>query len=114
MQIKVMTTYVNDQDKALRFYTDVLALKKNTDVGANAYRWLAVVSPEDPDGIELQVALNSRPVAKAYQEGTFNDGGIAVMFNTDDVEADYERMKQAGGTFTMDAMDVSGSRIAQL
>ncbi|MGD9739076.1 MAG: VOC family protein [Bauldia sp.] len=114
MQIKVMTIYVSDQDKALRFYTDVLGFQKKTDVGAGDYRWLTVVSPEAPDGIELQLALAQSPVAKAYQEGTRAEGGVAVMFNTDDVDADFDRIKKAGGQFTMEPMDVTGSRIAQL
>ena len=114
MKIKLTSVYVADQEKALRFYTDVLGFVKKTDFSQGAYRWLTVASPEDPDGTELQLALNGDPAAKAYQQALFQQGQPAVMFFTDDVQADYERMKARGAEFTKPPTDVTGSRIAML
>ena len=114
VKIKLTTVHVDDQDKALRFYTDVLGFEKKTDFSQGPYRWLTVASPEDPDGTELQLALNGDPAAKAYQQAMFQHGQPAAMFFTDDVQADYERMKARGAEFTKPPTDVTGSRIAQL
>ena len=114
MKIKVTSVYVDDQDKALRFYTEVLGFVKKTDFSQGPYRWLTVASPEDPDGTELQLALNSNPSAKAYQQAIFQQGQPATMFYTDDVQADYERMKARGAEFTMPPKDVTASKIAML
>ncbi len=114
MRIKLTSVYVDDQAKALRFYTDVLGFVKKTDVSQGPYRWLTVVSPEDPDGTELQLALNDKPAAKAYQQAMFQQGQPAAMFFTDDVQADYERMKARGAVFTMPPKDVTASKIAML
>jgi predicted enzyme related to lactoylglutathione lyase len=73
-----------------------------------------VAAPEDPDGAELQLALNDNPAAKAYQQAMFQQGQPAAMFYTDDVQADYERMKARGAEFTMSPTDVTGSKIAML
>ena len=73
-----------------------------------------MASPEDPDGTELQLALNDNPAAKAYQQAMFQQGQPAAMFFTDDVQADYERMKGRGAEFTLPPTDVTGSRIAKL
>ena len=114
MKIKLTTLHVDDQEKALRFYTDVLGFLKKTDFSQGSYRWLTVASPEDPDGTELQLALNNNPAAKAYQQALFQQGQPAAMFFTDDVQADYERMKASGAEFTMPPKDATGSRIAML
>jgi predicted enzyme related to lactoylglutathione lyase len=114
MKIKLTSVHVNDQEKALRFYTDVLGFVKKTDFSQGPYRWLTVASPEDPDGTELQLALNGDPAAKAYQQSMFQQGQPAAMFFTDDVQADYERMKARGAEFTKPPTDVTGSRIAML
>jgi len=114
MKIKLTSVHVNDQEKALRFYTDVLGFVKKTDFSQGPYRWLTVASPEDPDGTELQLALNGDPAAKAYQQAMFQQGQPAAMFFTDDVQADYERMKARGAEFTKPPTDVTGSRIAML
>ena len=114
MRIGLTSIYVDDQDKALRFYTDVLGFVKKTDVSQGPYRWLTVASPEDPDGIELQLDLNSNPAAKAYQQAMFQQGQPATMFYTDDVQADYERIKARGAEFTMPPIQVTGSTIAQV
>ena len=114
MKIGVTSVYVDDQAKALRFYTDVLGFVKKTDVTQGPFRWLTVASPEEPDGVELQLALNDNPAAKAYQQAIFQQGQPAVMFFTDDAKSDYERMKARGAEFTMPPTEVTGSTIAQL
>ena len=114
MKIKLITLYVDDQEKALRFYTDVLGFLKKADFSNGPFRWLTVASPEDPDGTELQLAPNNDPAAKAYQQALFLQGQPAAMFFTDDVQADYERMKARGAKFTMTPTDVTGSKIAML
>ena len=114
MKIKVTSLYVDDQDKALRFYTDVLGFAKKTDFSNGPYRWLTVASPEEPDGTELQLALNNNPAAKAYQQAMFQQGQPAMMFFSDDVKADYERIKAHGAEFTMAPTAVPGSTIAKL
>jgi predicted enzyme related to lactoylglutathione lyase len=114
MKIKLTTVYVNDQEKALRFYTEVLGLTKKADFSNGSYRWLTVVSPEDAEGTELQLALNDNPAAKAYQQAMFQQNQNAIMFNTTDVKGDYERIKARGGEFAMPPTDVTGSTIARL
>ncbi len=114
MKIKVMSIHVDDQTKALRFYTDVLGFAKKTDFSQGPYRWVTVASPEDPNGVELQLALNNNPAAKAYQEAMFQQRQPAAMFFTDDVKGDYERIKARGAEFTMPPTAVTGSTIAML
>jgi len=114
MKIKLTGIHVDDQEKALRFYTDVLGFVKKRDFSQGPYRWLTVASPEEPDGTELQLALNENPAAKAYQQATFLQGHPAAMFFTDDVKGDYERIKARGAEFTMPPTAVTGSTIAQL
>jgi predicted enzyme related to lactoylglutathione lyase len=114
MKIKLTSIYVDDQEKALGFYVDVLGLVKKTDVSQGPYRWLTVVSPEEPDGTELQLAPGDDPAAKAYQQALFQQGQPAAMFFTDDVQADYERIKARGAEFTMPPTEVTGSTIAQV
>src|SRR5207245_1725939 len=91
MKIKLTSVYVDDQDKALLFYTDVLGFEKKADFSQGPYRWLTVASAEEPDGAELQLALNDNPAAKAYQQAMFQQGQRAAMLYTDDVQADFER-----------------------
>ena len=114
MKIKLTSVYVADQEKALRFYTDVLGFVKKADFSQGSYRWLTVASPEEPDGTELQLALNDNPAAKAYQQAIFEQGQPAAMFFTDDMQADYERMKERGAEFTKPPTDVTASKIAML
>src|SRR5579862_3852775 len=114
MKIKLTTLYVNDQDKALRFYTEVLGFTKKADFSNGPFRWLTVAAPEEPDGTQLQLAPNNNPAAKAYQEATFQQSQPAAMFYTDDVNGDYERIKARGAEFTMPPTDVTASIIAVL
>ena len=87
---------------------------KKADIRQGPFRWLTVASPEEPDGTELQLALNDNPAAKACREAMFRQGQPAAMFFTDDLQADYERLKSRGAEFTMLPTDVTASRIAQL
>ena len=114
MKIKVTSIYVDDQENALRFYTDVLGFVKKADFSNGPFRWLTVASPEEPGGTELQLALNDKPAAKAYQQAMFQQSSPAAMFFTDDVKGDYERIKAGGAEFTMPPTDVTGSTIAML
>jgi predicted enzyme related to lactoylglutathione lyase len=115
LTIKLTTVYVDDQDKALRFYTDVLGFAKHDDVSRGPYRWLTVTAPGDAAGGELQLALNDNPAAKAYQEAVFGQGQPAAMFFTDDVKGEYARIKALGAEFTMPPTEVvPGSTITIL
>ena len=114
MKIKLTSVQVDDQDKALRFYTEVLGFVKKADFSQGPYRWLTVASPEEPNGTELQLALNNNPPARAYQQALFQQTQPAAMFFTDDLQADYERMKTHGAEFTMPPTDVTASKIAML
>jgi len=114
MKIKLTSVHVDDQAKALRFYTEVLGFVKKTDFSNGPVRWLTVASPEDPDGTELQLALNDNPAGRAYQQAMFQQAQPAAMFFTDDVQGDYERLKARGADFTMPPTDVTGSKIARL
>jgi len=114
MKIKLTSVYVDDQDKALRFYTQVLGFAKKADFSNGPFRWLTVASPDEPDGTQLQLALNNTPAAQAYQQAIFQQGQPAVMFSSDDIKGDYERIKARGATFTMPPTDVTASTIAML
>ena len=114
MRINLTSVYVDDQEKALRFYTEVLGFVKKADFSNGPFRWLTVASPEEADGTQLQLALNNNPAAKTYQQALFEQRQPAAMFYSDDVQADYERMKGRGAEFTMPPTDVTASKIAML
>ena len=114
MKIKLTNVYVDDQEKALHFYTEVLGFVKKADFSQGPFRWLTVASPEDPDGTELQLAHTNNLAAKTYQQALFQQNQPAAMFYSDDLQADYERMKARGAEFTMPPKDVTASRIAML
>lgn len=114
MKIKLTTVYVDDQEQALRFYTDVLGFTKKADFGNGSYRWLTVVSPDEPEGTELQLALTDNPAAKAFQRAMFEQGQSVLMLSTADVKGDFERIQARGGEFSMPPTDVTGSTIARL
>src|ERR1700750_2336625 len=99
MKIKLTSVYVDDQERALRFYTDVLGFIKKADFSNGPFRWLTVASADEPDGTELQLALNDNPAAKAYQQAMFQQGQPALMLFTDDVKGDHERITTHGGEF---------------
>jgi predicted enzyme related to lactoylglutathione lyase len=114
MKTKLTSVYVDDQEKALHFYTEVLGFVKKADFSNGPYRWLTVASSEEPDGTELQLARNNNPAAKAYQQALFQQGQPAAMFFTEDLQADYERMKARGADFTKPPTDVTASKIAMV
>ena len=114
MKIKLTSVYVDDQEKALRFYTEVLGFVKKADFSNGPFRWLTVASAEEPEGTELQLALTSNPAAKAYQQALLGMNQPAAMFFTDDLQADYGRMNERGAEFTMAPTDVQYAWIALL
>jgi predicted enzyme related to lactoylglutathione lyase len=114
MKIKLTSVYVDDQEKALRFYTEVLGFAKKADFSQGPYRWLTVGSPEEPEGTQLQLALNNNPAAKAYQQALLQQGQPAAMFYSDDLKAECERIKARGAEFTMPPTEVPGATIAKL
>jgi predicted enzyme related to lactoylglutathione lyase len=114
MKIKLTSIYVDDQNKALRFYTEVLGFAKKADFSSGPFRWLTVASADEPEGTELQLALNNNPATKTFQQAMFEQGQPAAMFFTDDIKADYERIKSRGGEFAMPPTDVPYSTIAKL
>lgn len=114
MKIQLAGLYVNDQGKALKFYTESLGFVKKVDITAGGYRWLTVVSPEDLNGAQLVLESNANPAAKAYQEALFNQGTRAATFFVDDIQKEYERLKKLGVKFTMEPTKVTGSTIAML
>ena len=114
MKLKIVKLYVDDQDKALKFYTEKLGFQKKTDVGAGSYRWLTVATDEDPNGPELQLELSASPLAKAYQQGLREQNTPAQLFNVSAIEADFDRLSKLGVKFTMPVTSTHGSRIAVL
>ena len=109
MRIKLTGVYVNDQGKALKFYTEILGFVKKADITAGTYRWLTVASPEDPDGTQLVLEPNENPAAKAYQEALFRQGIRAAAFFVDDIQKEYERLKKLGVKFTMEPTKLTGT-----
>ena len=116
MQIKLTSVFVDDQDKALKFYTDVLAFVKKMDFSMGNYRWLTVVSAEEPEGVQLVLEPNAgyNPAAKTYQQAIFQQGIAAANFFVADVQKEYDRLKQLGVTFTKEPTKTTGSTIAVL
>jgi catechol 2,3-dioxygenase-like lactoylglutathione lyase family enzyme len=109
MKIILTSVFVNDQDKALTFYTGLLGFVKKQDVTAGEYRWLTVVSPDQPDGTELLLEPNDNPAAKTYQEAIFGQGIPAAMFEVGNVKEEYHRLKAFGVVFTVEPTPVMGS-----
>lgn len=114
MKLKIMNLYVDDQDRALQFYTDTLGFQKKADFSSGGYRWLTVASPEDPDGPELHLETTANPVFQAYQQGLREQGAPAAMFYVSDIESEHDRLSKRGATFTMPVTKTTGSRIAML
>ena len=115
LQIKLASIYVDDLEKALHFYTDVLGFAKKEDVENGSYRWLTVSAPGDAHGAALHLALNDNPAAKSYQQAMFEQNQPAAMFYTDDVKREYERLKARGVKFTVPPSEVMpGVTIAML
>jgi catechol 2,3-dioxygenase-like lactoylglutathione lyase family enzyme len=106
MKIVVTSVLVDDQDKALRFYTEVLGFKKKTEVPMGAHKWLTVVSKEDPDGVELLLEPDAHPAAKPFKRALVEDGIPFTSFAVADVRAEYERLRAAGVRFTQPPVDM--------
>jgi catechol 2,3-dioxygenase-like lactoylglutathione lyase family enzyme len=100
MRINLASIHIDDQEKALRFYTDVLGFVKKTEVPLGEYRWLTVVSPEEPDGVELVLEPSDHPAVKPYKDALVADGIPFTSFAVDDVRKEYERLTGLGVTFT--------------
>ena len=100
MKIKLTSIMVDDQDKALKFYTDVFGFVKKHDIPVGVYRWITVVSPEGYPDVELALEPNANPVGKTFQEGLLKQGFPATAFEVDDVEREYQRLKALGVVFT--------------
>ena len=102
MRINLTSVLVDDQDKALRFYTDVLGFEKKTEVPMGEHRWLTVVSPDDPDGTELLLEPDAHPAAKVFKEALVGDGIPFTSFAVNDVAAEFARLKGLGVRFTQE------------
>jgi catechol 2,3-dioxygenase-like lactoylglutathione lyase family enzyme len=106
MKIHLSSVFVDDQDKALRFYTDVLGFVKKTEVPVGEDRWLTVVSPEDPDGTELLLEPAGHPAVKPYREALVKDGIPVTAFAVDDVHAEFNRLRERGVRFTQEPLEM--------
>lgn len=108
MRINLTSLYVDDQDKALTFYTDVLGFVKKTEIPLGEHRWLTVVSPEDPDGPELVLEPADHPAVGPYRKALREDGIPATSFAVGDVDAEYARLRERGVTFTQQPLAMNG------
>ncbi|MGW2512518.1 VOC family protein [Streptomyces scopuliridis] len=106
MKIHLSSVFVDDQDKALRFYTNVLGFVKKTEVPLGEDRWLTVVSPEDPDGTQLLLEPDGHPAVKPYKEALVKDGIPAASFAVDDVQAEFSRLRELGVHFTQEPLEM--------
>jgi catechol 2,3-dioxygenase-like lactoylglutathione lyase family enzyme len=106
MRIVVTSVLVDDQDKALRFYTEVLGFVKKTEVPLGEFRWLTVVAPDDPDGTELVLEPDQHPAAGPFKRALVEDGIPFTSFGVEDVYAEYERLRAAGVRFTQPPVDM--------
>ena len=104
MKITVSSVFVDDQEKALRFYTEVLGFLKKTDIPMGEFQWLTVVSPEAPEGTELLLEPNDNPAAKTFQKAIYDQGIPATTFAVADVHEEYERLKKLGVVFAVEPM----------
>jgi catechol 2,3-dioxygenase-like lactoylglutathione lyase family enzyme len=102
MRIVVTSVLVDDQDKALRFYTDVLGFTKKTEIDLGEAKWLTVVSPQDPDGVELLLEPDGHPAAGPFKDALVADGIPYTSFGVDDINAEFERLKGLGVRFTQE------------
>ncbi len=112
MKIKLSSVLVNNQEKALKFYTEVLGFVKKTDIPVGEFRWLTVVSPEEPEGAELVLEPNANPAAKTFQEAIHKQGIPLTAFMVDDMQKEHERLTKLGVKFTMDPTKTEGPTIA--
>jgi catechol 2,3-dioxygenase-like lactoylglutathione lyase family enzyme len=104
-RITIASVFVDDQDKALRFYTDMLGFVKKTDIPLGEARWLTVVSPDQPDGVELLLEPSDHPAVGPFKKALQEDGIPVTSFAVDDVNAEYERLRAKGVRFTQEPLD---------
>src|SRR5215470_18772666 len=102
MKIKLTSVYVDDQDKALAFYTGVLGFVNKRDIPVGAFKFLTVVSPEEPGGTELLLEPSDNPATQAFKKAVFEQGIPLATFFVEDIRQEYERMKKLGVRFTME------------
>ena len=112
MKMKFTKIYVDNQDKALTFYTEVLGFVKKADFLVGSFRWLTVVSPEEPDGTELLLEPNDNPAAKTFQKAIFEQGIPLTAFAVEDIQKEYERMKRLGVVFRMEPTKTGEATVA--
>lgn len=112
MKIKLNSIFVDDQEKALRFYTDVLGFEPSKDIPVGEFRWITVVSPDGPADVELVLEPNANPAAKTYQEALFKQGIPVTAFEVDDIASEHERLKGHGVMFTMEPTNAGPVTIA--
>ena len=114
MRIELTSIHVNDQDEALAFYTNVLGFVKKYDFPLGQFKWLTVVSPEAPEGVQLLLEPNDNPAAQAYQQALHEQGIPHAVFTVDDVQAEYERLKALGVVFTVEPVEAGDVTLAIL
>jgi catechol 2,3-dioxygenase-like lactoylglutathione lyase family enzyme len=112
MKIKLNSIIVDDQAKALQFYTDVLGFVKKHDLPFGEFRWLTVVSPDEPDGTELGLEPNANPAAKAFQQALFEQGIPLTAFVVEDIYEEYERLRKQGVIFNIEPTNLGSSTVA--
>jgi predicted enzyme related to lactoylglutathione lyase len=112
MKIKLSSVFVDDQDKALKFYTEVLGFVKKADIPVGQYKWLTVVSPEEPDGTELLLEPSGNPATKTFKKAIFEQGIPLTAFAVENIQAEYERLKKVGVRFTMEPTNTGPTTIA--
>jgi catechol 2,3-dioxygenase-like lactoylglutathione lyase family enzyme len=112
MRIQLSSVLVEDQEAALAFYTEVLGFVKKTDLPAGEFRWVTVVSREDPEDVELALEPNANPAARAYQKALFEQGIPLTAFAVDDIRKEYERLREGGVVFRTEPMEMGPVTIA--
>ncbi len=114
MKMYIKSVCVDDQEKAFQFYTQILSFKVKHDIPMGEHRWLTLVSAEERDGVELALEPNQHPAAKEFQQKMKADGIPFTAFSVDDLDAEFERLKGLGVSFTQEPMDAGGVKIAAL
>ena len=112
MRISLSSVLVDDQDKAERFYTEILGFRKKTEIPLGSHRWLTVVAPDDPDGVELLLEPDEHPAAKPFKQALMSDGIPFTSFAVDDVDSEYERLTALGVSFTQPPVDMGPVKTA--
>lgn len=112
MKMYIKGVMVDDQAKAHAFYTDILGFQTKHDIPIGEHRWISLVSPEEPDGVELSLEPNQHPAASVFQTALVEDGIPWTSFRVDDVQSEFERLQAAGVSFTQPPMEASGAKMA--